>query len=114
MEKATNRQSHGPIIDGLLEKSIGFFRIINPGPMPSLLLCCYCLQLPYPWGNLWISSSTGSRGTSPGSQTLDSLTHLVNPRKISLVKQRHMSWQIGDLLYMYPYHRTLKERMDTY
>ena len=105
MEKRQDRQSHGPI-DGLLERSIGFFRNYKSwtnAQFITVLLLAVALSMGL---NLLVRAVQGNKGTNP----VDSASTSSQSKENQSDEATARIMANGDLLYHIPIYRTaLKE-----
>ena len=113
MEKRQDRRSHGPI-DGLLEKSIGFFRNYKSWTNAQFIIVLLLAVALSMGGNLLVRAVQGSKGTSPGSQTLDSASTSGQSKEDQSGETTARIMANGDLLYHIPIYRTALKEDGTY
>ena len=108
MDKRQNRRSHGPI-DGLLERSIGFFRNYKSWTNAQFIIVLLLAVALSMGGNLLVRAVQGNKGTSP-SKTVDSASSSGQFKENDSDEKTARIMANGDLLYHIPIYRTaLKE-----
>jgi len=113
MEKRQDRRSHGAI-DGLLEKSIGFFRNYKSWTNAQFIIVLLLAVALSMGGNLLVRAVQGSKGTSPSSQTLDSASTSSQSKEDQSGETTARIMANGDLLYHIPIYRTALKEDGTY
>ena len=113
MEKRQDRRSQDSLY-GVWRTSVDFFRNYKSWTNAQFIIVLLLAVALSMGGNLLVRAVQGSKGTSPGSQTLDSASTSGQSKEDQSGEKTARIMANGDLLYHIPIYRTALKEDGTY